>query len=493
VVNNGGYDWDSWACRMPWFHSVFVEFPADFFGPGSPEIIAVCPEGVGALSGGLAQGPYPFYQELTKTTIDGMPVDMQFYTDNRGQGFFFANGDYNLTYDDCVPDELTGAPVCSPGDVVGTTDITVIGDYPYFRKHAAVLSNPVTKTWVWDGFKDVTAESIDINHTAIIAHLKDRDGFCKYSVDIDEDTGAIDVVYSPSAEPVEGEEIEFILNNKGLASIIGVSPNGLFSAPQTPLGEATVTGSEDGVVINLDDAVALAEDARVLDGMEANGMVPTGFGARGTIDEDECQAWIVVEHPADVQPDVSVIFNDPEGQITRHWPPKGRTVRLVNGWNDSCYTGVETPIEEALADVIDNALAVYMYDPTDTADPWKGWFPDRPDVSQITDLSPYDQLFILMDASVDWLMEITNPPDSAALLKDWNSVCYAGGSKSPDDATASIAGDFQIIYTLASDQGWRRFVPGREDLNTIGTTLDQFTSVLILVTAEDGATWVFDP
>jgi hypothetical protein len=25
---------------------------------------------------------------------------MQFYTDNRGQGFFFANSDYNLTYDD---------------------------------------------------------------------------------------------------------------------------------------------------------------------------------------------------------------------------------------------------------------------------------------------------------------------------------------------------------------------------------------------------------
>jgi hypothetical protein len=36
-------------------------------------------------------------------------------------------------------------------------------------------------------------------------------------------------------------------------------------------------------------------------------------------------------------------------------------------------------------------------------------------------------------------------------------------------------------------------VPDRPDLNTLGATLDEFTSVLILVTAEDGVTWVFDP
>jgi hypothetical protein len=217
------------------------------------------------------------------------------------------------------------------GDVVGTTDITVIGDYPYFRKHSAVLSNPVIKTWVWDGFKRVTAQTIDINHTAIIAHLKDRDGFCKYSVTAGDPTS---VVYSPSLEPVEGEEIEFILNNKGVASIIGVSPNGVFSAPQTPLGTATVLDSEDGVVIDLDDAVALAEDVRVLDDMVANGLSPVGFGARDPIEDDECQAWIVVEHPSDVEPDVSIIFNDPEVRSLATGRPRPHR-QVGRFWNDA--------------------------------------------------------------------------------------------------------------------------------------------------------------
>ena len=491
IVNNGGYDWDSWACRLPWFNSKLQEFPDDWFGVDAdddPEIADICDTDIQGVWG-LEQGPYDFYQELTKLTIDGMPVDMQFYTDNRGQGFFFANGDYNLTYDDCPADELTGTPVCDVGDVVGTTDITVIGDYPYFRKHSAILSNPVEKTWVWDGFKRVTAETIDLNHTAIIAHLKDRDGFCKFSVTAGDPTS---VVYSPSLEPVEGEEIEFILNNKGVASIIGVSPNGVFSAPQTPLGEAIVLDSEDGVIVNLNDAVALAEDVRVLDDMVANGLSPVGFGARDPIEDDECQAWIVVEHPADVAPDVSIIFNDPEGQVTRHWPPKGRTVRLVEFWNDACYTGLTMPIEEAMAAFIDNVLAVYRYD--HEAEDWDRWFPEAPEgVNTITDVAPYDQLLILTDASADWEMEITNPPADVDLITNWNSVCYAGASKSPEDATESILGDFQIIYTLGTDQGWRRFVPDRADLNTLGATLDQFTSVLILVTAEDGTTWVFDP
>jgi hypothetical protein len=226
--------------------------------------------------------------------------------------------------------------------------------------------------------------------------------------------------------------------------------------------------------------------------MVANGLSAPGFGARDPIEDDECQAWIVVEHPADVAPDVSIIFNDPEGQVTRHWPPKGRTVRLVEFWNDACYTGLTMPIEEAMADFIDNVLAVYRYD--HEAEDWDRWFPEAPEgVNTITDVAPYDQLLILLDANADWEMEITNPPADVDLVTNWNSVCYAGATKSPADATESILGDFQIIYTLGTDQAWRRYVPDREDLNTLGATLDQFTSVLILVTAEDGTTWVFDP
>ena len=112
-VNNGGYDWDSWGFSLP---------------------------------GGMAQGPYNFFDILTKhEEMDALQRpyirNFHFYTDNRGLGYFFVNGDFKLTFDDCLRQQLSGTPDCFPGDVVGLTDITVIGDYPYFRKHPAVESN----------------------------------------------------------------------------------------------------------------------------------------------------------------------------------------------------------------------------------------------------------------------------------------------------------------------------------------------------------------
>jgi hypothetical protein len=46
------------------------------------------------------------------------------------------------------------------------------------------------------------------------------------------------------------------------------------------------------------------------------------------------------------------------------------------------------------------------------------------------------------------------------------------------------------MYTLASDQSWRRYVPNREELTNI-ITLNQYTSVFTLMT--NAGIWVFDP
>ncbi len=281
------------------YHSVMI--------PADPEIPAIVGSS-GYAWDSWQLGPYEFW---TITSMSGAPYPnyIEFYTDNRGEGMFFANGDYNLSFDDCPTNPVSGAPDCSPGDVVGESNITVIGDYPYFRKHPAVLSNPAVKTWEWGGFKTLTAERLDANHTAIIAHLKDRDGYCAYNVKSDP-TATNGVTFSPSLNPVQGEEIEFILNTE-VGSIIAVSPSGLYSAPHAPLTDASVTGLEDGTIINRREAVALAEDERVLD----------YYGkARPVVEEDECQAWIVIAHPLGRDPDVSVILHDPEGVITRHWP-----------------------------------------------------------------------------------------------------------------------------------------------------------------------------
>ncbi|MDP2948788.1 MAG: hypothetical protein Q8P22_04550, partial [Chloroflexota bacterium] len=148
MVNNGGYDWDSWYCR-----SEYISGPDD-------------PDGV-CTDFGLNLGPYEFYDVLNilpapgpleNTDLgnqDGQTADdpthprkFEFYTDNRGEGFFFANGDYNLDFgldspDGCVVQALYGTPDCEPGDIVGNSTIQVNADYPYFRQWPSLDSNPV--------------------------------------------------------------------------------------------------------------------------------------------------------------------------------------------------------------------------------------------------------------------------------------------------------------------------------------------------------------
>jgi hypothetical protein len=413
---------------------------------------------------------------------------------------FFANGDFMLGYDDCRTDPVSGAPDCSNRrpDVVGSSTITVIGDYPYFRKHPAVLSNPVEKTWTWGGFKDVEAVPIDANHTAIIAYLLDRDGFCKYTVKADP-TAAKGVTTSPSLHPVQGEEIEFILNTD-VGRIIEVSPNGVYQppAPHSPLTDARVLRLEDGTIIDRSEAVALAEDGRVLDYFdEARGI------DEGLVAAEDCQAWIVVEHPLGEEPNVSVRFHDPEGVILRHWPPSELIVPLVQYWNDSCYAGPEADVEDAMADIIDNVLAVYRFNTDQT---WDQYFPGRCEEAEglctIETLKPYDQLFILMAASAEWVQLIQAMPTDVDLVGAsatddqpgaWNSVCYVGAAKATEEATRDIDSGFAIMYSLGSDQAWRRYVPARPEIPDTLTTLHRFDSVLLLVTTEGGMTWVFDP
>jgi hypothetical protein len=451
---------------------------------------------------------YPFWTILNKferedaketdPALKKRPWYIEFYTDNRGEGMFFANGDFNLSYDECRTDSVSGGHDCSSGDVVGKSKITVIGDYPYFRKHPAVLSNLVTKTWTWGGDKLVTIQQLDPNHTRVIAHLTDRDGFCKWAAATTPTPVGMKVQFSPSLHPVEGEAITFDIVN-GVGHILddsqgGMSRNALFNAAPSPLGKTTVKDWEDGVLVNNEKAVVKAEDVRLLG---AIGKAATA------LDEEECQAWVLIEHPLGAELEVSVGFDDPEGRVTRHWPVNEVTIPLVAGWNDSCYAGPSQPIEEAMASIIDNVLAVYLY----TADQqWEQYFPGRCEevegICTITDLNPYDQLFILMaaGAGADWVVGpietgalADNKDQEIDLVKAWNSVCYAGADKATEEAVSDIESSIAIMYKLASDQTWRRYIPGRPEIPDTLTTLHRYDSVILLVTAEAGITWKFDP
>jgi len=448
----------------------------------------------------VAPKPYPFWTILykleredlkeTNPALKKAPYYIEFYTDNRGEGMFFANGDFNLSYDDCRTDSVSSGWDCSSGDVVGNSTISVIGDYPFFRKHPAVLSNPVEKTWTWGGDKSVTIQQLDPNHTRVIAHVTDRDGYCKWDAATTPTPVGMKVQFSPSLHPVEGEEITFDIVN-GVGHILGddqggMSRNALFNLAPSPLVKTTVKDWEDGFLASSEKAVVKAEDVRLLGAI--------GLAATTDINEEECQAWVLIEHPLGAELEVSVSFDDPEGRVTRHWPPSELTVSLVQYWNDSCYAGPSQPIDEAMADIIDNVLAVYRYTAEQT---WEAYFPGRCEEAEglctIETLEPYDQLFILMSASADWLQLLQAPPTSADLVTAWNSICYTGVDKATEEAVRDIDSAFAIMYQLGSDQAWRRYVPARPEIPDTLTTLHMFDSVVLLVTTEGGITWTFDP
>jgi hypothetical protein len=66
-----------------------------------------------------------------------------------------------------------------------------------------------------------------------------------------------------------------------------------------------------------------------------------------------------------------------------------------------------------------------------------------------------------------------------------------GASKTTEAATAGISDQIGVMYNLAPDQTWRRFIPGRPTVSNLGQ-LYPAASVLVLVTAPNGALWVFE-
>jgi hypothetical protein len=163
---------------------------------------------------------------------------------------------------------------------------------------------------------------------------------------------------------------------------------------------------------------------------------------------------------------------------------------LLSGWNNPCYVGPEQPIEDALAGIADQVVAVYRMRADQDFD---RWFPNRPEASTITAVSPYQPLLILMSQYGFWPHEPSGTPSaSVSLASGWNNVCYTGQTKSAEEATAGVAGGFVIMYRFDGGQGWSRYAPGRPEVSTI-VQLNQYDTVLMLVSQEGDTTWTFDP
>ena len=219
-------------------------------------------------------------------------------------------------------------------------------------------------------------------------------------------------------------------------------------------------------------------------------VLPVDFEGAAVIVSDRPIAVLGGASTDAYQGDTNFMFAGFGPDVLVNPPDSLLTVSLAQGWTHACYVGIQQPVDVAMADVLRDVLAVYRLRADQGYD---RWFAGRPELSTLTSLSPNDALLVLTSAGGTWLQDLPSaPPTSVALTQGWNSVCYAGPTEAVELATAGIADQFSVLYSLGANQSWRRYIPGRPDVSTI-MVVDQNRPLLVLKSTPGDATWSFQP
>ena len=197
-VAGGGFDWNTWGLDGPGGlgQGAYEYWTAVYVGKnrnGSPgQVIST------KLAAELANA-VSVYGDST------IARRLVVFSDNHGEFMVIANGDANLTFDECETNLYAGGHHCSMGDVVGVSTISATADYPDFRgKHFPVSTNTATVNWTWGGYKEVTVEDGETQQFKyIVLHALDRDGFCQN----ENANGRI------SLHPVLGEQVDWLIDS----------------------------------------------------------------------------------------------------------------------------------------------------------------------------------------------------------------------------------------------------------------------------------------
>ncbi|MCA9820960.1 MAG: hypothetical protein KC470_00030, partial [Dehalococcoidia bacterium] len=197
-VAGGGFDWNTWGLDGPggFGQGAYEYWTAVYVGKnrnGSPgQVIST------KLAAELANA-VSVYGDST------IARRLVVFSDNHGEFMVIANGDANLTFDECETNLYAGGHHCSMGDVVGVSTISATADYPDFRgKHFPVSTNTATVNWTWGGYKEVTVEDGETQQFKyIVLHALDRDGFCQN----ENANGRI------SLHPVLGEQVDWLIDS----------------------------------------------------------------------------------------------------------------------------------------------------------------------------------------------------------------------------------------------------------------------------------------
>jgi len=160
-------------------------------------------------------------------------------------------------------------------------------------------------------------------------------------------------------------------------------------------------------------------------------------------------------------------------------PGPTRTVTWSLGWHNATWSGASTP-EEAFACAQGSYAAAYRL----VSGSWERYFPDRPEMSNMTDLERYAAFLILITRDVTCQMPAADPPGSQRTLDwgvGWNSAGWTGpAGTAPQDAFACASGSYAAAYRLVSGS-WERYFPDRPEMSNM-EPLNKYDAFLILVT-----------
>jgi hypothetical protein len=276
-VAGGGFLWDTWGLDGPGGggQGVYRYWRATYIGTNpagsAGQVIST------ALAAELA---------FARTTYVDNTIARRLtvFSDNHGEFMVIANGDANLTYDDCDVNLYSGKPHCAQGDVVGVSTISATADYPDFRgKHFPVSTNTATVNWTWGGYKEITVEDGETEQFKyIVIHILDRDAACQ---------GLVTTTGRVSLHPVLGETIEWLIDSDEGGRFVDAAAN-------------------KSIAVTNEDADTTTYTTALTETQLGHKKFPTLHDSAV-----ECQSWVRVSNSLLGRTNVFVIANDPEGDI----------------------------------------------------------------------------------------------------------------------------------------------------------------------------------
>ncbi len=391
-----GYRWDSFGAGAN-------NGPYDFWeiADHSAEVISCA-----GPSSDVVEDNNPATAPCTGTAVPGSGVNtggyqqIYVYSDNHGEARAWINGDANLSFDDCItggdPEEhqivaLSGY-YCEQGDLVGTSEVDVIANYPDKQgKHYPLSPDAVTIDWTWGGIKEVTIEeTTQPQFNYVVFHVTDRDGLCQ-GKDTAHNSPAGDDHHN--LHPVLGESVFFQIDS-GDGVIWSAAANAFWDADSA----TTKTFSAD-------DPANAAIARTKFPGVTGN----------------ECQAWILVNNSLLSETNVTIEAFDPEGTVTFDV--------IINGDSDN----------DTVRDVDDNCPNVYNPDQQDSDNDGIG------DACEPVPTPPAaDDLWgdVDCDDDVDSVDALKVLQHVAGIPFDQTGPCFPAGSSVTVDGAAEKFGDW---------------------------------------------------